>query len=734
MGLKRVRRSLGVLIALGALLSIILIVAGCKGPAGPGGERGPAGPVGIAGPAGSTGPAGPAGQAGSAGVAGAPGKAGPAGAAAAVTPGPGLKAAISKVDIAADGKVTVSYKLTDDKGNPFSRTDLDANSERFSIARIETDSASGLTRWLSYVLADLKGAKFTFKGKETEPKLAEVKGVAVGAADQGGEVRTVAPGEYTYTMKTVLPATYDKNATHRVIYFATRNTRAFVANGTFDFVPAGGDIKVTRQVVATENCNQCHDPLAIHGTVRRDTKTCVVCHTPQSVDPNSGNTVDFKVLIHKIHDSKNLPSVKAGNPYFIGGPTHDFSDIGLPQDIRNCTTCHKNAPNADNYKTAPSRAACGACHDQIDWVTGKSTIKERRDHPGGPQANDNLCKVCHAADSGKEFDASIVGAHTIPTQSKQLKGLKAEIVRVTDTSPGMKPQVTFTVKDNAGNVVPISQITRLFFNVAGPTTDYVKRFDDTADVTKVTTGTDGTYAYTLSKAIPADATGTYGVGMEARRVEKVTGNDDKPLDVTVDSYNPVKYIAVTGATPVPRRTVVATEKCNQCHKELTLHGGSRKNPGEYCFFCHNPATVDVPDQVPATFGGPFKVPPQSINFRFMIHRIHTGEELTRDFTVYRTRGVFNFNEIGFPGDRRNCAKCHVGNSYTLPLPETMANTLAPREFYSPLGPAASACLGCHDSKKAAAHAETMTAPKSGEACAACHGQGAEFAVEKVHQR
>ncbi|MDO8635292.1 MAG: hypothetical protein Q7R34_03475, partial [Dehalococcoidia bacterium] len=269
---KRVKSSFIVLIIFGIILSIGLLFVACKGPAGPTGERGPAGPVGTAGPAGSPGPAGPAGARGPAGDAGASGKAGPAGAAASVAPGPGLKATISNVDIAADGKVTVSYKLTDDKGNPFNRTDLDANSERFSIARIESDSASGLTRWLSYVLSDLKGAKFTFKGKEMEPKLAEVKGVPVSAADATGEFKTVQPGEYTYTLKTVLPANFDKNATHRVMYTGTRNTRAFVANATLDFVPAGGDAKVTREVVSLAACNQCHDPLAIHGGTRRDTK------------------------------------------------------------------------------------------------------------------------------------------------------------------------------------------------------------------------------------------------------------------------------------------------------------------------------------------------------------------------------------------------------------------------------------------------------------------------------
>ncbi|MDO8577687.1 MAG: hypothetical protein Q7R50_00705, partial [Dehalococcoidales bacterium] len=204
-------------------------------------------------------------------------------------------------------------------------------------------------------------------------------------------------------------------------------------------------------------------------------------------------------------------------------------------------------------------------------------------------------------------------------------------------------------------------------------------------------------------------------------------------NVSGASFNPVAYFPITDTVAVVRRQVVATEKCNVCHKKMAFHGGGRLNTTAYCELCHNPANVDVPDQVPARFGGPFNVPPESINFKLLIHRIHTGEDLQNDFTIYRTRGVFNFNEVRFPGDTRNCAKCHVNNSNLLPLPATNANTVAPRELYSPLGPAAAACLGCHDSKPAAAHAALMT-DTLGESCAVCHGQGKEFAVEKVHAR
>jgi hypothetical protein len=48
-------------------------------------------------------------------------------------------------------------------------------------------------------------------------------------------------------------------------------------------------------------------------------------------------------------------------------------------------------------------------------------------------------------------------------------------------------------------------------------------------------------------------------------------------------------------------------------------------------------------------------------------------------------------------------------------------------------PAAAACLGCHSTVDAAAHAYVNTAP-FGEACAACHGDDREFSVERVHAR
>ena len=59
-------------------------------------------------------------------------------------------------------------------------------------------------------------------------------------------------------------------------------------------------------------------------------------------------------------------------------------------------------------------------------------------------------------------------------------------------------------------------------------------------------------------------------------------------------------------------------------------------------------------------GRPTRPPRKSIDFKRMIHRIHTGELLTQDYTIYGFGGsVNNFNHVLFPGDRRDCVTCHV---------------------------------------------------------------------------
>src|SRR5699024_3885903 len=67
-------------------------------------------------------------------------------------------------------------------------------------------------------------------------------------------------------------------------------------------------LPAARDVVDVQSCNSCHDSLSMHGGSRSQTQTCVTCHNPGNLQASSGRSMDFKVLIHRIHRGANLPS------------------------------------------------------------------------------------------------------------------------------------------------------------------------------------------------------------------------------------------------------------------------------------------------------------------------------------------------------------------------------------------------------------------------------------------
>lgn len=262
--------------------------------------------------------------------------------------------------------------------------------------------------------------------------------------------------------------TYDANAIHRVVLQISGNVPgtgtntanevqvtagvplARPNNAVYDFVPATGKALAAgdpgqRLIVDKLSCNECHGKLggipgsesaSFHGGGRYDPRFCVTCHTDQRkfgqarvtssnyVFP-AGNTYvadgvtigDFPVLIHRIHKGELL--VKQG--YNFAGVM--LNETKFPQDIRNCTKCHdgtapKVAPQATNFKNVPSRLACGACHDGINFDTGQgvtnaafntakilkdlkgvTTVPAATGHIGGAKADDKLCSLCHDAQS-----------------------------------------------------------------------------------------------------------------------------------------------------------------------------------------------------------------------------------------------------------------------------------------------------------------------------------------------
>jgi len=231
-------------------------------------------------------------------------------------------------------------------------------------------------------------------------------------------------------------------------------------NAIFDFTPATGTQIATtasgRDIVPTSKCNDCHKNLGgfpdasaadsdatFHGGSRNKIEYCVVCHTDQRkygraeavVIPNATNGGNYdgkntykintlgvgnlKTHIHKIHMSENL--TKTG--YNYGGIAYETA-CKFPQDVRNCTKCHDNSAittpdpaqrtaQGDNWFNVPNRAACGACHDGINFEgtatigingTGQTLADFKAGittagtgHVGGVRHDDTQCALCHTA-------------------------------------------------------------------------------------------------------------------------------------------------------------------------------------------------------------------------------------------------------------------------------------------------------------------------------------------------
>ena len=342
-----------------------------------------------------------------------------------------------------------------------------------------------------------------------------------------------------------------------------------------------------------------------------------------------------------------------------------------------------------------------------------------QNHLSLPQIDDNQCKSCHQPQAALDFDASIPGAHLVPANSAALPGLVTKVLKVDGATPGSAPTVTFSVLDRSGNPVDISKITQIRLVMSGNNIDYGAAPTGMARVSEdpsKTPGTKGVYQYTMTNKLPATAAGSYTVSIEARNSVTVMPDTLKAQTAT-DAAKPVEfYFSVDKSPVVARRQVVSTEKCAACHGDLSfVHGGTR-NAVQECTICHNPTLTDGTSK-------------QSVNLATQIHSIHRGENLANPYVL----GTTNYQEVGFPGDLRNCTTCHLNGTYLVENVGAKALVASPGGFTATTPPISAACQGCHDDVATASHALANTTVL-GESCAACHSKGEQFSVDRVHQR
>jgi OmcA/MtrC family decaheme c-type cytochrome len=640
-----------------------------------------------------------------------------------IRPGFNLKIA-SVTNFAAGQKPVVEIYLTDDLKGPLDRNGLvtpGVASLRF-IPAVWNPAQRRYTDYLGYNSDPTKNQNPT--------------------RDSNGTWTDLEVGHYKYTFSAALPATMDATQPHTLAAMGYRNTTDIVGKNYYcvpqyvDFVPSSNAAATTFNAMGVDRCNQCHDPLALHGGNYRDIKTCVMCHNPNNMTGTIPATAtspaipraqyDGEIFFHAIHQG-----------------TSSVGPITYPQDLRFCTTCHDpKAAGGASYYTNASIASCGSsCHQDLNFATGAN-------HAAGA-ATDGSCTTCHIPADSQEYGAGIKTAHVVPTHSSQLKGFQASIVSVTNVGPGKKITVTFKLQNGDGSFVDpgffkVSANGSLNILLGGNTLDYGdpalvngQPFRENA-ATAAYNAVTGQATYTFTNAIPATATGTWTASIETRRTVALSPSPAKgPASVSEGAPNQPFNIAVTG-TLTPRRTLVALTKCNACHADLAnlFSHGNQRITIEHCVICHNPAADDRPYRPTA------QAPAESVSFARLIHRIHSGENLDQDFTIYGFGGsLSNFNDVTYPGDRRNCVACHTSATVVeLPLPITNQPVITMRDFFSPRGSATSACTGCHDSRDVAAHAYINTAyfPNTplipAEACGTCHAAGADYDVAKVHAR
>jgi OmcA/MtrC family decaheme c-type cytochrome len=745
-------------IRIAGIMLLGLFFAACSG-----GDDGKDGTDGAAGPVGPAGPAGPEGPSSGGGVP--------------IDSADRINIAVTGVDVPAGGGApTVFLTLTNDLEQGLK--DLPAGDIRFVLAQLTPGSDGGSSEWQSYITRDTGGI---------------VDGQATAEKGSDGALVDNGDGTYEYTFASDLTAypagpVFDATKTHR-LGIEIRGQAPISSNGIHDFVPAGGVPMFERKIVDNDTCDACHDRLEFHGGPRTDVEYCVTCHNPYSVDGDSGNTVDMKALMHNIHSGRDGYVIFGHN-----NSEHDYSDIHWTQDVRNCQTCHEendlNTPQASNWRLVPNRASCGTCHfDDGDPANGEHDYAiEDGTHPFGQQfADDTQCTLCHGPDS-VIADAIIANAHAIP-EDIAAEAFEYKVVGITDTNPGDTPTASIQVLNPKDpNYAADPESTAYDINdPAGPfqasrarlrldiawTTDMLANLDPNGELgrpaadgapfgpiaidflTDATT-TDGiTFTKMAPAAIPSTATGSGLAILEGRpRVE--VDIDGTPTMVSLAVAANSLPFAITDTDdmgdpdPQDRRKIVDIGKCNDCHKNLSLHGDNRSGNTEVCSTCHNPNATDIQQRGVADSDcdndlGPTEV---TIDLKRMVHQIHSGNTAICGYN----NSAHSYFDVVYPGHLNNCEGCHLpGTFYPVDGDEVLATTVltgADRSILSDdtaISPNTAICSGCHASGLAIEHMihnggdfeagkdETGALISSSvETCELCHDQGRSADVSEMH--
>ena len=498
------------------------------------------------------------------------------------------------------------------------------------------------------------------------------------------------------------------------------------ADGTTTPVTSGGKLAFAKQVVSSESCQQCHATNPGHGG-RGKTDYCVTCHNPGTFDYNTNNVLDFKKMIHGIHQGKEL----AAN-YQVNAVVAKYTDTtnkaglgagivygtGFPQETRNCTKCHDNtkAAQADNYKNVPSRNACGGCHNGINFATGKGlTLADAAaglatstyGHIGGIQTDDTNCHLCHSAAAIVDYHkTNIPSTHNpvvtdgVPTVELKLLNVSVDSSKFVnadfqilvngaavalntyasgaDMITGLHSRPSYNaVTNTAGGMGPNFMVAYATAQDGITAPSDWNSGHDPVYLNDLWAGTDTTNIGTLT--LKAGTTTTYtavikgssATSSKATHTLAVPAGAGYVTAIMKDSFTAdATVLTDAGRTDSASGKAYVTSKPSM----LAVSGQARRVIIDQtkCEACH-----DRLGTAPNFHTGNYStlicagchIPNQggstgwSASFRVWVHGIHGASKRTVPFTWHAATIADNYSMLAYPGNLKKCDTCHADGTY-----------------------------------------------------------------------
>ena len=799
--------------------SLLVLLAGCEGPAG------------VSGPPGTPGAAGPAGEAGAPGDAGPPGPSGCNGLSSGERPQLSARVSVSAPAngqfFAVGERATATIRFTDECGRSIAPAQLGTANLYLSGPRL--GSATRTASKLLNCVTDRSAPDHQHHFIDLRaPALADPSQNNLTAAPDGSityqlaAVSGEAPGTYTLGVWAKSADDVEQTLVIAELQIGTATREEY----------ASGPSK-------TSTCYACHlgplsgksyqahilpgySPVGNYALDQTPIENCKLCHNLDGYSPNP-----LVRKVHGAHRGAGLLAAGVAHPeYGLGADATlaAFSNVqfpSMPGSDRDCSKCH-----ADGRWMKPSRLACGTCHDNVFFDTG--TLNPPRsfgvpaagackadpdcasfgnfavcDVPSGGcvrkthpiELDDAQCASCHTSDGSGIADVTLTHEVTQRTRTRGLQLVNATLSGGSGASGtfqvGDTPVLTFKLVDKSGNVVSDLVTNKALSGtliVGGPTDDRQRIYPPLSMKSVGALSFDapsGTYTYAFPSPIPATAQppfnatpapsprpnlpGTYSAWAYVN--EAIAG----PGGAVRDAANALVDFALASAATLQPRQVVSPAACNSCHVRVQAHGGTRQLQADGCSLCHTQGAVDrtvgakgAACTQPSDCGGfaagwetcqsgvcvvtVDPTPGQPIDFSILIHDIHYARlrggyaernNLVNPGDLSLLGYLNNLDDVSdalFPQDIRNCTKCHTdqGGTCSAKAPCGVGQSCAGGTCVNVAwrSPSKRVCTSCHDEDAVFGHAALMTwTDPSGdtvETCETCHGDGAAFAVDKVH--